>query len=293
MGLPFNKAKKETKRAKLLVTANAGVGKTVLALQFPAPCVIDMEHGTDLYGNKHDFHVHHTQDIKEVDKIVRDLLTTKHPYKTLVIDSITVYAEELQEQLSAKNNGDMGPKEWGMLSSGIARLCRMLTLLDMNVIVTAGEKNLYADGEFMKKIGVVYDAPRKLNRHFDTVARLWIEKGKRWASCEGYDHLKNRGELLPSGAFPLEYEVFRKAYGDIVDSESVPIEFLTGDQSEEIDQLVIMLNLGQDQIGRALAKVDVRSKDELTKEKASGLIELLQATYDKRKKKEEKENANV
>ena len=301
--LPFKKAEKVTKRAKILVTANAGVGKTVFALQFPAPCVIDMEHGTDLYGHKYDFEVKHTQDIKEVDAIVQTLLTTTHPYKTLVIDSLTVYAEELQEQIAAKNKGEMGPKEWGMLSSGIAKLCRMLTLLDMNIIVTTGEKNLYADGEFMKKIGVVYDAPRKLNRHFDTVVRFWVDTDKstgkisRWATCEGTDHLKNRGDLLPSGIFPLEYEVFKKAYGDVIEGESIPVEFLNEEQSKKIDELVILLNLGQDQIGRALAKVDVKNKNELTKGKATELIEILETGYEKQKtklaKKEEADNANL
>jgi len=56
-GSPFQKAKSLDKRLKLFLWGDSGAGKTTLALQFPKPVVIDMERGTDLYGESFDFDV--------------------------------------------------------------------------------------------------------------------------------------------------------------------------------------------------------------------------------------------
>ena len=47
---PFRKAKKQNRNLKLFIYGDSGTGKTTVALNFPRPCVIDLEAGTTLYG---------------------------------------------------------------------------------------------------------------------------------------------------------------------------------------------------------------------------------------------------
>ena len=48
---PFQPAASSDRRLKLLLWGDSGVGKTTLALQFPHPAVIDLEGGTEHYGD--------------------------------------------------------------------------------------------------------------------------------------------------------------------------------------------------------------------------------------------------
>ena len=48
---PFAPAGAAVKRLKLFLWGDSGVGKTTLALHFPMCVVLDMERGTDHYGD--------------------------------------------------------------------------------------------------------------------------------------------------------------------------------------------------------------------------------------------------
>ena len=65
-GSPFQEAESLEKRLKLFVWGDSGVGKTTLALQFPQPVVIDLEGGTDLYGDSFNFAVKRVSTAGEV-----------------------------------------------------------------------------------------------------------------------------------------------------------------------------------------------------------------------------------
>jgi len=124
-GSPFQKAKTLGKRLKLFLWGDSGTGKTTLALQFPRPAVIDLEGGADLYGDNFGFDVLRASTADEVMEAVQWLLTHAHPYRTLVIDPITIYWDSLQKKWSdiflRRNKGtkghkfeyyDLQPRDW-------------------------------------------------------------------------------------------------------------------------------------------------------------------------------------
>ena len=219
---PFQKAKGAGKRLKLLLWGDSGAGKTVLALQFSKPVVIDTEGGTDLYSDAFDFDVMKTTEPDEIMSAVDWLLANRHDYRTLIIDPVTVYWESLQKKWSdiflRRNRGskgfkyeyyDLQVKDWLTVKAEFKELVRKLIALDMNVIVTAREKTKYKDGSFMQAVGETFDGEKSLPYLFDIVLRLHVDqKGRHMATA-----LKDRSNRLPKEEFECKYEVFEKLYG--------------------------------------------------------------------------------
>ena len=95
MGLRGIKPEAIQKRLKALFYGVAGVGKTMAAIQFPRPYIIDTEGSTDKKQyvdaiKKQEGVVFITQDFDEMMEEVKTLLTEKHEYKTLIIDTLTI-----------------------------------------------------------------------------------------------------------------------------------------------------------------------------------------------------------
>ena len=100
-------------RLKCLFYGSAGVGKTMAAIQFPKPYIIDTEGSTNKPQyvrqiEKVDGAVLMTVDIDEMINEVRELLTTKHDYKTLIIDSLTLLYNDLLDKAEQKVGSEFG-----------------------------------------------------------------------------------------------------------------------------------------------------------------------------------------
>jgi hypothetical protein len=185
--------------------------------------VIDLEGGTDLYGDKFDFAVLHASTPPEVDRAVTWLSENAHPYQTLVVDPVTVYWEALQRQWSEiylrRNPGargnkhefyEMGPKEWMPIKAELKDLLRRMVALDMHVIVTARSKPQYADGAFMRVIGETFDGEKSLPYIFDVVLRLYRERDGRFLA----QVVKDRTGRLPITPFESRYERLQELLGE-------------------------------------------------------------------------------
>ena len=101
MALKAVKPKVKEKRLKMFVYGVAGIGKTLAALQFPNAYVVDTERGTDFYAdtiNKQGSVVLQTLNPDDIKVEIRELLTAKHDYKTLIIDPITQVYNATQEK---------------------------------------------------------------------------------------------------------------------------------------------------------------------------------------------------
>ena len=225
---PFIKAKASKRRLKLFLWGDSGTGKTTLALQFPSPVAIDLEGGTELYGESFDFSVLPASDADEVSEAVDWLSKNKHDYRTLIIDPITIYWEMLQKKwsdifLNRNKAGkgfkhefyEMQIKDWNTVKAEFKEFLRSLIMLDMNVILTARQKTKYADGASMRAIGETFDGEKSLPFIFDTTLQLSVNKeGKHMGLT-----LKDRSNKLPpigKGEWEVTYKVFEEAYGDIL-----------------------------------------------------------------------------
>jgi len=219
---PFQPAPTLNKRHKIFLWGDSGVGKTTLALQFPAPAVIDNEGGTDLFAERFGHHVFRCSTADEVMGAVTWLANNENPFRTLVLDSFSPYWDSLQRKWSgiflARNQGSKGyrhefydfqPRDWMTIKSELRDLLRVLSQLDMHIVLTAREKILYADNSFMRAAGVTHDGEKSLPYLFDSVLHLFRDdKGRYMARV-----IKDRTGLLPTAPFESSYTVFEKAFG--------------------------------------------------------------------------------
>src|SRR6267154_2607896 len=140
MALKGKKPVVEANRLKLFLYGNAKIGKTTLALQFPAPYVIDTDGSTnkpkyvDLILNGGGS-AYITQDFDELLDQVKSLNSVQHEFKTLVIDSLTIFYDDLLEKCALKL-GTVYGIHYTEANRRIKHLIRLLLSLDMNVIIT-------------------------------------------------------------------------------------------------------------------------------------------------------------
>lgn len=279
---PFRKAKTIEKRLKLFLWGDSGVGKTMLSLKFPKPVVIDLEGGSDLYGDSFEFDVLKAGTADEAIEAVEWLLTHAHPYRTLVIDPVTVFWDALQKKWSdiflKRNKGskgykfefyDLQPRDWMTVKAEFKEFIRKLIALDMNVIVTARQKVQYADGAFMKAIGETFDGEKSLPYLFDTIVRLYRDpQGRFMGEC-----LKDRSNRLPQGEFEVSYGLFEKLFGKTtLGREARPLALATDEQKRRIRDHIERFGMTPEQVSKRLLAYGAECLDELAVESAEVII---------------------
>lgn len=269
------------KRLKMLIYGDTGTGKTRLSLAFPKPFVIDMEGGSDWYVDEFDAKVQHATTPEEILPVLEKLNTSDHEFRTLVIDPITVYWEALQKKWSdiflERNKGGKGYKhdyydlqmrDWGTIKSELKDMFRRLTSLDMNVIIVAREKALY--NQSMSVIGRTFDGPKGTDYWADVVVQAVREGDHYTAMVE-----KDRTNKLPR-EFPMDIEVFAKAYGDLLGMKSTPVAPARDEQLDTIVTLCTERDVSSDNFKRALAKYGVEDMHELSERQADDIIAKLE-----------------
>ena len=283
---PFQSAEATNRRLKLFLWGDTGVGKTTLALRFPEPVVIDMEGGTELYGDVFEFDVLKATTADEVIEAVNWLLVNAHPYRTLVLDPITVFWDALQAKWRGiflrRNRGGKGhngefytlqPKDWVTLKYEFKDLLRKLIQLDMNVIITARQKAQYADTGFMRVIGETFDGEKTLPYLFDTILRLYRDDGRFMA-----ENLKDRSNKMPHGQFEVSYDRIEQCLGsDTLAREAVPLAMATPDQIDRIRQFVTDSGIEQKTLQHRLAAYGASRLEDLTEQNAQLIIDKLSA----------------
>ena len=91
----FEDPTKTKKYLKIAIFGKGGTGKTRFALSFPGACVIDSERGTDPYREKYQFKVIHASRWKQLGAPIKYLKEHPGEFKTLIIDSCTVFYGDL------------------------------------------------------------------------------------------------------------------------------------------------------------------------------------------------------
>jgi hypothetical protein len=271
MALRAKKPTNKTKRLKLFLYGDAGVGKTTAGLQLPMPYIIDAERGTENYHkkiNKVGGAVFNTTDILEVIEEVRKLSTEEHDFKTLVIDPITPVYFDLIDKCELEIGAEFG-RHYAEANKYMKRLINLIMRLDMNVVVTAHAKVVYGDD--MKKLGITFDGWKKLDYIFDLVLELRKQTPtKRYAKV-----VKTRIESFPDGeTFEWNYDSLTERFSQAELERDVSIiTTATAVQVKEIETLSEKLVDGSDAVTGFLRRAGVQQLLDLTEEQAKKVID--------------------
>jgi hypothetical protein len=266
-------------KPKFLISGESGVGKTFFSLSFPRPYLIDTEGGAtrEQYQNKlkasngaYFGKDEGSQDFNAVIEEVKELATTKHDYKTLIIDSFSyLYILEAAEA-ELKGGSEFG-RDKKEANKPTRQLMRWLEKLDMNVILICHSKGKWGrKGKDIYQDGTTFDGYDKLEYILD----LWIEIAR---GGKTFLVKKSRIDSLPQDAsFPLSYEKFAEVYGNaVIEAKSTPAVLATKNQVDHIKKLIELLNITPEQIEKWMKKVDVEEWEEMTEKQIAGLIETL------------------
>lgn len=265
MALRGKKPEAIQKRLKAFFYGSAGVGKTMAAINFPAPYLIDTEKGAenDQYQEiliKNKGLIFQTTDFDELMQEVKTLLTEKHAFKTLIIDPMTTLYNDLLDKESLKQGTDFG-RHYSAANKRIKHLINMLMKLDMNVIITAHAKNEY--GGNMNVIGTTFDCYKKLDHMFDIVFEIQRRGKERVGLVK-----KTRIATFPDGeTFPFSYDEIANRYGrDVLEKEATAMELASEEQVKELKRLMEILHVDEEAKTRILKKEDVEDFDFLSTE---------------------------
>lgn len=232
-------------KPKILIFGPPGTGKTTFACDFPSVYYIDSEGGADLEGYTDKLKAAGAAymgpsdgacDFPTVLEEIQTLATTKHRFKTLVIDSFSKLFET-RIALDAEAMEKAGKKdEFGASKKGAVALSRRMIAwfqrLDMNVVLICHQQAMYADG---KEIGVTFSGWPKLEYELHLAIRV-AKLGAARKAFIGKTRLKG----FPEGeSFDLSYANFAARYGrDVMEAEAKMAEVSTPEQMAEYNALL-------------------------------------------------------
>lgn len=266
-------------RIKVVVFGKPGVGKTWGALDFPSVYYIDTEAGADLShytdklkkaGGVYFGREQGSQDFPTVIEQVRALATEKHPYKTLVIDSLSkIYNLEVtkeSERLGEKDAFGASKKPAVRMS---AQLIRWLDKLDMNVILICHEKPEWSKGE---QIGFIPDAHEKLEYELHLCLRL-VKEGE---SRKAYVKKSRLSEFQDASRFDWSYVEFANKFGKkTLEADVKQLTLATPEQVAEINRLLDTVKMPEGEVDKWLKKANVETFAEMDEDKIQKCIDAL------------------
>lgn len=240
----------EPKKPMILVFGKPGVGKTWTSLDFPSVYFIDTEGGAnrDHYTSKlkasGGMYMGPEQGSQDFDTIIdqiKALATEEHQFKTFILDSGSKpFNMEVSKEAERLGDKDAFGASKKPAIKHMRRLLGWLNRLDMNVIITAFEKPLWANGE---QTGVTFDLwDHQLEHELDLCLHIKKVADKHLAVPR-----KSRLIGFPEGvAFPWSYEEFASRYGrDVIERKSTQITLASPEQVAEAIKLLGVVKLNE------------------------------------------------
>ncbi len=274
MALKFRAPEIKQQRLKAMLYGEMGTGKSTCAAQFPKTAYIDTEDTTSKkkYAkmiSESGGAVLATGDFDEILAQVKELMTTKHDYKTLVIDSLTIPYENLQNDCERVTGNEFG-RHVTAANKKMKLLINLLLRMDLNVIVTCQAKKEY--GSNMSVIGQTYSCYNRLGYMFDLVFETQLRGDKFYAVTK-----KSRIDEFPMNeSFIFSYDEVVKRYGsESIEKNVTPQALATKKQVEEVHRLVDLFKVPEETCMKWIEKHNAESFEELSQEVIQKIIDHL------------------
>lgn len=283
-------------KPKFMISGKSGVGKTMFALDFPGIYFIDAEGGATRpqyrekmlkNGAGYMGKDQGSQDFKTVIDEIKMLGTTKHAYKTLVIDSFS-YLYNLAAAIAEEKIGNDFGRDKKEANKPTRQLIRWIENLDMNVILICHSKDKWTrKGTEIICEGTTFDGFDKMEYILD----LWIEIEKR-GTKRFFIVKKSRINAFPEGEiFPLEYSKFSELYGkEVIEKQGQPSEMASEDQVKELRRIIDALKLPEATTDTWLEKAGVFSFEEFTAEQITKCLEFVTSQIKGEKQNGQRDN---
>lgn len=268
-------------KPKIMLSGKPGSGKSLFALNAPAPYLIDTEGGATreqyvkkLIANKGAYLgiENGSQDFAEVIAQVRELATTKHDYKTLIIDSFSKLYNVEAAAAEERSGSDFG-KDKREADRPTRKLLNWLSRLDMTVILICHQKDKWTrQGRELIMEGSTFDGYKKLDYELD----LWLET-KLVGQSRFATVVKSRIDGFPVGTdIDLDFAAFEKLYGQaVVEGPVKQIVLANNAQVSEIKRLVDLLKVPQEDFDKWLTKAQATDPEDLSAENADKMLKFL------------------
>lgn len=241
-------------KPKILVYGIGGVGKTTVAIDFPKTYLIDCEGGANLpqyterlkkSGGMYFGPDQGANDFAAVTEEIITLATTKHPFKTIVIDSVSkifntaVAAEHERMEKAGRDMEKTFAAEKKPALNWMRRWLRWFEKIDMNVIMVAHQKDQYVEG---KLSGTTFDCWEKLNYELHLSLQIIKQGPSRKAKV-----MKSRLTGFPDAdVFDWSYAEFANRFGkDVIESEVTQVQMATPEQITRFNDLMKIVKLDQ------------------------------------------------
>lgn len=267
-------------KPKILVFGRPGVGKTWWALEFPSVYYIDTEGGAnrDQYieklHNSGGVYMGPDQDSQDFEKVIEELktlATEDHPYKTVVIDSLSkLYNITIAREMDRLGDKDAFGASKKPATALTRKLINWIDRIDMNVILIAHEKIMW---ERQENIGYTFDAWDKLEYELDLAIRVVKSGDKRVGNVR-----KSRLKGFPDNDnFNWKYDDFAQRYGkEIIEKPGKTIQLATAEQIGILSGLLQDNKISPDIQEKWLAKEKVTDYREMQASRVESLITYLQ-----------------
>jgi len=274
-------------KPKVLIFGKPGVGKTWTSLDFPGVYYIDCEGGADM--------PHYTDKLKKAGGVyygveqgsldfnnvigqLQALATEKHPYKTVIIDSITkIFNNEVAKAADLLGDKDAFGASKKPAVALMRQLISWIQRLDMNVILIAHEKPQWGmvNGQ-RTETGVTFDCYEKLEYELHLALNIVKVLDKRNAIVR-----KSRLTGFPDGeVFKWSYEEFAKRYGrDVIEQEATQLVLATPEQIKEIKYLLDIVKLPDGQAEKWLTAANAANWQEMDTDKLAKTIDFIKDKY--------------
>lgn len=278
MALKFTKPEVKQQRLKIMLYGEMGTGKSTCASQFPHTAYIDTEDTTSkkkyakLISDSHGA-VLATGDFDEILQQVKELMTTKHEFKTLVIDSLTIPYENLQAECERTVGSDFG-RHVTAANKKMKLLVNLLLRMDMNVIVTNQAKKEYSSN--MSVVGQTYSGYNRLGYMFDLVFETQVRGNEFYAVTK-----KSRLDEFPMNeAFKFSYaEIIRRYGAESIEKSVIPQEIASKKQVDEVQRLIDLFKVPEETYMKWIEKHNAETWEELSSDVIQKIIDHLKSKF--------------